>query len=73
MLHKFETKDAKEALRIVKSLDMACVLFELGNIRRKYIKYGDLSEEQDEAVEKVFQDIFEEINKKGLVIDDLLE
>ena len=73
MLHKFETKDAKEALRIVKSLDMACVLFELGNLRRKYIKYGDLSEEQDEAVEKVFQDIFEEINKKGLVIDDLLE
>ena len=73
MLHKFETKDAKEALRIVKSLDMACVLFELGNIRRKYIKYGDLSEEQDEAVERVFKDIFEEINKKGLVIDDLLE
>ena len=73
MLHKFETKDAKEALRIVKSLDMACVLFELGNIRRKYIKYGDLSEEQDEAVEKVFKDIFEEINKKGLIVDDLLE
>ena len=73
MLHKFETKDAKEALRIVKSLDMACVLFELGNIRRKYIKYGELSEEQDEAVEKVFKDIFEEINKKGLIVDDLLE
>ena len=73
MLHKFETKDAKEALRIVKSLDMACVLFELGNIRRKYIKYGDLSEEQDEAVERVFKDIFEEINKKGLIVDDLLE
>ena len=73
MLHKFETKDAKEALRIVKSFDMACVLFEIGNIRRKYIKYGDLSEEQDEAVEKVFKDIFEEINKKGLIVDDLLE
>lgn len=73
MLHKFETKDAKEALRIVKSLDMACVLFELGNIRRKYVKYEELSEEQDEVVERVFEDIFEEINKKGLVIDDLLE
>ena len=73
MLHKFETKDAKEALRIVKSLDMACVLFELGNIRRKYVKYEELSEEQYEAVERVFKDIFEEINKKGLVIDDLLE
>ena len=73
MLHKFETKDAKEALRIVKSFDMACVLFELDNIRRKYIKYGDLSEEQDEAVERVFKDIFEEINKKGLIVDDLLE
>lgn len=73
MLHKFETKDAKEALRIVKSFDMACVLFELGNIRRKYIKYEDLSEEQDEAVERVFEDIFEEVNKRCLVIDDLLE
>ena len=73
MLHKFETKDAKEALRIVKSLDMACVLFELGNIRRKYVKYGELSESEDALVEKVFEDIFEEINKKGLVIDDLLE
>ena len=73
MLHKFETKDAKEALRIVKSLDMACVLFELGNIRRKYVKYEELSEEQYEAVERVFKDIFEEVNKKGLVIDDLLE
>ena len=73
MLHKFETKDTKEALRIVKSLDMACVLFELGNIRRKYIKYGDLSEAEDAVVERVFEDIYEEVNKKGLVIDDLLE
>ena len=73
MLHKFETKDAKEALRIVKSLDMACVLFELGNIRRKYVKYEDISEEESLVVERVFEDIFEEINKKGLVIDDLLE
>ena len=73
MLHKFETKDAKEALRIVKSFDMACVLFELGNIRRKYVKYEELSEEQDEAVERVFKDIFEKKKKKGLVIDDLLE
>ena len=73
MLHKFETKDAKEALRIVKSFDMACVLFELGNIRRKYVKYGELSESEDALVEKVFEDIFEQINKKGLVIDDLLE
>ena len=73
MLYKFETKDEKEALRIIKSLDMASVLFELSNIRRKYIKYGDLSEEQDEAVEKVFQDIFEEVSDKGLVIEDLFE
>ena len=73
MLHKFETKDAKEALRIVKSFDMACVLFELGNIRRKYIKYEDISEEESLVVERVFEDIFEQINKKGLVIDDLLE
>ena len=73
MLHKFETKDTKEALRIVKSLDMACVLFELGNIRRKYLKYGNLSEAEGAVVERVFKDIYEEINNRGLVIDDLLE
>jgi len=72
MLHKFETKDTKEALRIVKSLDMACVLFEIGNIRRKYLKYGELSEVEEVVVERVFEDIYEEINKRGLVIDDLL-
>ena len=73
MLHKFETKDTKEALRIVKSLDMACVLFELGNIRRKYLKYGNISEAEGAVVERVFKDIYEEINNRGLVIDDLLE
>ena len=73
MLHKFETKDTKEALRIVKSLDMACVLFELGNIRSKYLKYGNISEAEGAVVERVFKDIYEEINNRGLVIDDLLE
>jgi len=60
MLHKFETKDTKEALRIVKSLDMACVLFEIGNIRRKYLKYGELSEVEEVVVERVFEDIYED-------------
>lgn len=73
MLHKFETKDTKEALRIVKALDMACVLFELGNIKKKYLKYEELSESEDAVVERVFADIYAEIYKKGLVIDDLLE
>ena len=70
MLYKFETKDEKEALRIMKSLDMASVLFELSNIKRKYLKYESLTEEEEAIVEKVFQDIFEEVSDKGLVIDD---
>lgn len=74
MLHKFETKDTKEALRIIQSLDMALVLFELGNIRRKYLKYDDnISEGEAEVVVKVFDDIFEEIDKRGLVIDNLVD
>ena len=73
MLYKFETKDEKEALRIIKSLDMASVLFELSNIKRKYLKYESLTEEEEAIVEKVFQDIFEEVSDKGLVIEDLFE
>ena len=73
MLYKFETKDEKEALRIMKSLDMASVLFELSNIKRKYLKYESLTEEEEAIVEKVFQDIFEEVSDKGLVIEDLFE
>ena len=73
MLHKFETKDEKEALRIIKSLDMASVLFELSNIKRKYLKYESLTEEEEAIVEKVFQDIFEEVSDKGLVIEDLIQ
>ncbi len=74
MLHKFETKDTKEALRIIQSLDMALVLFELGNIRRKYLKYDDnISEGEAEVVGRVFKDIYEEINKRGLVIDQLVD
>ena len=73
MLYKFETKDEKEALRIIKSLDMASVLFELSNIKRKYLKYESLTEEEEAIVEKVFQDIFEEVSDKGLVIEDLIQ
>jgi len=66
MLHKFETKDTKEALRIVKSLDMACVLFELGNIRRKYLKYGNLSDAECAVVEREYLKTF----MKKLIIGD---
>ena len=65
MLYKFETKDEKEALRIIKSLDMASVLFELSNIKRKYLKYESLTEEEEAIVEKVFQDIFKHTENMG--------
>lgn len=59
MKSKFVTEDQTEALRIVKSLDMAACLDEIVmTIRRKHTKYSNYNEEQ----QKVADDIFEEIN-----------
>jgi hypothetical protein len=46
MKYKFATEDDMEALRIVKSLDMALSIFEIANVRRKYLKYEDLDEKE---------------------------
>lgn len=74
MKYKFETKDKMEALRLSKSLDMVVVFFEIGNLRRKYLKYDDtLSGSQYETAEAIFDDIQKLLNKHSIIVDELIE
>lgn len=74
MKYKFETKDKMEALRLSKSFDMALVFFEIGNLRRAYLKYDDkLNDGEYRVAEAIFDDIQKLINKHGIIVDELIE
>jgi hypothetical protein len=73
MKHIFATEDDMEALRIVKSLDMALSIFEIGNVRRKYLKYEDLDEKEYLLAEKIFDEINELFINNNVNIDELVE
>ena len=73
MKYKFETEDDMEALRIVKSLDMALSIFEIDNLRRKYLKYEDLDEKEYLLAEKIFDEINELFIGNNVNIDELVE
>lgn len=69
----FIAKTNKEAKLLSKAEDMASFIFELSNIRRKYLKYGDYSEEVFDALEKVFDDIRGALGSSNIIIDDLID
>ena len=73
MKYKFETEDDMEALRIVKSLDMALSIFEIANVRRKYLKYEDLDEKEYLLAEKIFSEINALFIDNNVNIDELVE
>jgi hypothetical protein len=73
MKHIFATEDDMEALRIVKSLDMALSIFEIDNVRRKYLKYEDLDEKEYALAEKIFSEINELFIDNNVNIDELVE
>lgn len=74
MLTIFTTGNPKEALQIQKAADMASFIYEVTlNIKKRHLKYNEnLTEEQYDAVEKVFEDIFECLNEHNINIDDLI-
>ena len=73
MKHIFATDDDMEAMRIVKSLDMASSIFEIGNLRRKYLKYENLSKKEYLLAEKIFNEINELFINNNVNIDELIE
>lgn len=71
-----DDKDDKEAhLRCVKSLDMAILLFELANNKkRELFADGDTTSvaSYNNGVESVFEKIHEMIEDYGIILDELV-
>lgn len=63
-------EESKEHLSATMGTSLACMLFEIqSNVRRKYLKYNDLTDEEYSIAEKIFDDINEiiDINLDELV------
>jgi len=68
----FKSNDEKEINRIVKSLDMACFIFQLTNNTKKSF-FDDGETAYNQAVEDVFNRIYEMLEEYNINIDDLIE
>jgi len=70
----FKTKDPKESLRILKSLDMASAIFEIKiNLRKKLTREAEnmVFDSNSDVVEWVLDNINEEL--ESIDINDLIE
>ena len=67
--------DAMAHLRAIKSLDMALVLWEITYNTKKNIHNQIEIEKLDpyEAVDKVFEKLWEEMNDRGINLDNLVQ
>lgn len=71
MKYKFETEDDKEAIRIIKSTDMALALYD---ISRGMLKSLDHREDMGKiTVDDVRRHVFETLEKYAIDIDELIE
>ena len=66
--------DSMAHLRAVKSLDMALVLWEMAHNTKKSIHNQIEFNKLDayDAVDKVFDKLWEEMNERGINLDDLI-
>ena len=67
--------DTMAHLRAVKSLDMALILWEMAYNAKKGIHYdieGQNITDPYEAVNKVFEKLWEEIQERGVFLDELV-
>ncbi len=66
--------DSMAHLRAVKSLDMTLVLWEMAHNTKKSIHNQIEFNKLDayEAVDKVFDKLWEEMNERGINLDDLI-
>ena len=69
-----DSDDSRAHMRAVKSLDMALVLWEMANNTKKSIHNQIEFDKLDayDAVDKVFEKLFEEMNDHGINLDDLI-
>jgi len=70
----FETEDQTEALRIVKSLDMASCLDEIvTTIRRKHTKHSTYNEQQQKVADEIFEEINDCLNEYNINLEELFQ
>ena len=70
-----DVDDEMAHLRAIKSLDMALVLWELAyNTKKSIHNQIEFQEIKDpyEAVDKVFEKLYEEMNERGINLDQLI-
>lgn len=71
MKYKFETEDDKEAMRMMKSTDMALALYD---ISRAMLKSLDHREDMGKIMaDDVRRHVFETLEKYAIDIDELIE
>lgn len=71
-----EKEDLMAHMRAVKSLDMACVLFEIrSNLRRRLEDYIENSKPQNNhmLLEQLFEEIDDEFDEHNINLDELIE
>ena len=67
-----EHEDRMAHYRCVKALDMACVLFQIGNLRKKCL--SNIQEDNSEtAINKVFDDISDLMQDYNIDLNEILE
>ena len=65
------TSDRQEALRMLKSIDMCGVLWDLQMILRDKLKHGHTYETADAALEDVQQQLYSIMDDHGINLDEL--
>jgi len=68
MIVKFKTDDPKEILRLSKSLDMACCLFDIKGIWTKW-KHS----EEEPSKEEIFKAIDNVFDENNININELID
>lgn len=67
--------DRKAHLRCIKSLDMACVLFEFLRDSRKKIENREYSKDSDvfDGIEATYSEFYKLLEENGINIDELID
>lgn len=74
MKTRFKAKDEYEALRLLKSENMANCLDEIiSTIRRKHIKYSNYNEEQQKVADNIFEEINDCLNEYNINLEELFQ
>ena len=61
----------QEAHRMLKATDAYLVLWDLSQYIRSQLKHGDLTEEQEAVLEKVAEELYNNMTERGVTFNDL--